>query len=205
MSLLAPNSATLAAESCIICNEPLLIQLDVEDVEEGEPGYIYDDVELPCRHHIHYECAREAYDESDGSVSQCPFCSQPLLIQGKFLVTVRNEGGVTEQFDLGADLQEQQYLAAHPQEALNEALLSMAFSGDLDAVKETLAQGADLDATQAKTGMTALHLCALNNDANIIRFLVEAGADKTVRAGNGMDALQLAISEGSHDAAYALQ
>jgi hypothetical protein len=205
MPLLATNTATTADECCIICNDPLLIQLDVEDIEEGSSGFIYDDVELLCHHHLHYDCAREAYDAASSNITQCPSCSHPLMTSGKFIVTVRNEGGVTENFDLGSDLAEQQYLASHPQEALNEAFLSMAFSGDLEAMQETLRQGADLDASQSATGMTALHLCALNNDANIIRFLVEAGADKTTLAGNGLSALQVAISEGSHDAAYALQ
>jgi hypothetical protein len=84
-------------DMCGICREPLLIS---SDADEG-PSEIIDDVELKCSHHFHWECvmthAREA-----GNVAACPLCGQSVLNDhGRFLVDIRNEGGVTGGFDMG--------------------------------------------------------------------------------------------------------
>ena len=164
-----------------------------------EEGSFYDDVELICSHHLHYDCARELHGQS--MHLRCPICEKSLLTDGKLLVTIRNEGGTTLEYDLGTDLEEQ---TGSPQDALNEAFLSFCFDSDMDAIKEVLADGADINALQRNTGMTGLHLCALNNDAQSIEYLLGKGADRTITAA-GTTPLNLAISEGSHEAAYALQ
>lgn len=199
-------------EICIVCNDSLRIQIDSED--EGDistdvggsgEGYIYDDVELPCRHHLHYDCARELHAQSRSAITRCPLCDRSLLTNGAIIVTVRNEGGVTTDFDLGQDLEEQRVLQANPELARNEAFLSFCFAGDHEAMRELLENGAEVDAVQQSTGMQGLHLCALNNDAHGIGMLLRAGAKRDGRSLDGSSALDIAIGEGSHDAAYALQ
>lgn len=205
-------------ELCIVCNDSLRIQIDSDSDEEGGEAirntrksqdtneqFIYDDIELPCHHHIHYDCARDLHAQSRSDITKCPVCQHSLLTNGRILVIVRNEGGVTTDFDLGQDLEEQAILQADPELARNEAFLSFCFSGDYDALTDLLQQGADVNAIQKGTGMNGLHLCALNNDAAGITELLRRGAKRDERAFNGSTALDLAISEGSHDAAYALQ
>ncbi|HSM60396.1 MAG TPA: ankyrin repeat domain-containing protein, partial [Longimicrobiales bacterium] len=67
---------------------------------------------------------------------------------------------------------------------------------DLDAVRSLVREGADVNAAQPD-GMTALHWAALNDDAAIVRLLVNAGADlaSTTRLG-GYTALHLAARGG---------
>lgn len=222
------SSRSSIDEICILCQQSLRIQIDDEDsveVDLSTTTYIYDDVELPCHHHIHYDCARDLYDQSIHPITTCPHCSHSLLTPaGQLLVTVRNEGGTTDHFDLGADLADQKEIASDPILARNEAFLSFCFSQDHEAMEELLSsndadtdtdvgrdarevtgRGADVDAVQRKTGMTGLHLCALNNDAHGIRLLLRHGARRDVRGLDGCTPLALAFSEGSHDAAYALQ
>lgn len=201
-------------ELCIICNDSLRLQVDSDEesspeIIDGpriiEEQYIYDDIEIPCQHHIHYDCARELYGQSHKSITQCPLCQKSLLTNGRVLVKVRNEGGITTDFDLGQDLEEQLILQADPELAKNEAFLSFCFASDHELIRELLAQGADVNAVQKATGMGGLHLCALNNDAIGIAELLKCGAYRDCKALDGSTALDLAISEGSHQAAYALQ
>lgn len=175
------------------------------DGNNDSEGYVYDDVELPCQHHLHYDCARDLHAQSRSAITKCPLCDTSLMTNGQILVTIRNEGGITTEFDLGQDLEEQRELSEHPELARNEAFLSFCFSGDHEAIRDLLKDGADVNAVQRHTGMNALHLCALNNDGASIRMLLEAGARRDVRGLDGSTALDLALNEGSHDAAYALQ
>lgn len=198
-------------EVCIICHDSLRLQADSDSDDEARDfpkdagAYIYDDVELPCRHHLHYDCARDLYGQSSAAITTCPLCNLSLLTHGRILVTVRNEGGVTEEFDLGQDLEEQQQLEADPILARNEAFLSFCFTSDHEAMKDLLRDGADANAVQRGTGMTGLHLCALNNDAAGITILLGAGAHRHIKGVDGGSPLDLAVAEGSHDAACALQ
>lgn len=202
-------------ELCIICNDSLRIQIDSDDeqlssddgaLEAGiEEQFIYDDIELPCHHHIHYDCARELYGQSRSAITKCPMCQHSLLTNDRILVIVRNEGGTTMNFDLGQDLEEQLALQSDPELARDEAFLSFCFASDHELILDLLQQGANVNAVQKATGMGGLHLCALNNDAVGIKELLNAGADRAGKALDGSTALDLAISEGSHDAAYALQ
>lgn len=198
---------TSPEESCIICNESLQILVDSDDEETSgsESHYVYDDVELPCGHHLHYDCARDLHAQSRAAITSCPSCQNTLLTNGTLLVTIRNEGGVTTRFDLGQDLEEQRMLQENPELARNEAFLSFCFASDHEAMADLLTDGAQVDAVQKETGMRGLHLCALNNDAQGIALLLRAGADREGRSLDGNRPLDIAISEGSHDAAYALQ
>lgn len=100
---------------CAICFDPLFIEVD--DEETGLASTIPDDVLLNCRrsmnlsgHHYHWACLQELDESGQWDRSACPFptCGgSPVDEQGKLLVTIRNEGGVTENFDLGAAFDEE--------------------------------------------------------------------------------------------------
>jgi len=59
----------------------------------------------------------------------------------------------------------------------DEDLLSAAYHGRLDAVQRALAAGADIEAADPDTGLTALHLAVGRSHLDIVQFLIEgAGA-----------------------------
>ena len=60
----------------------------------------------------------------------------------------------------------------------NEQLCDAASRGDLDAVKEALAQGASLKA-KGYADMTALTLAARDGQTHVVQFLLEQGAEVT--------------------------
>ena len=103
---------------CAICYEPLVIQVEDDDTDSGQPSTVPDDVLLHCRrselmlgHHFHWACLQELSEANSWDRRICPFpgCGgNPLNQQGKLLVTVRYEGGITENFDLGAAFDEDQ-------------------------------------------------------------------------------------------------
>lgn len=55
----------------------------------------------------------------------------------------------------------------------NAALLRSAQSGRLDLVKKALNEGADVGATDALDGVTALHIAVGTNNLPLVRYLVE--------------------------------
>ncbi len=192
-------------ETCVICDESLCIEIEEDDQDDPTtPSFIYDDVEFTCGHHVHYECYREAAN-IDRARCLASGCGRDILTHGKLVVTVRNEGGVTCNFDLGTDLEEQRTLEGDPEALANESFLSFMLQGDEEAAQAMLDKGAHVNAVHHVIGITALHLVAMNNDAAGIRFLLSRGADTEVRASNGQTPLEYAIAEGAHEAAIALQ
>jgi len=79
---------------------------------------------------------------------------------------------------------------------LNEDLVSVVRSGNLDAVKQTLAVGADVNAADA-CGMTPLMEASLRNRMKMVRFLLGHGADtEAVEKSFGCNALTFACLSG---------
>jgi hypothetical protein len=102
-SSLQPSTSTQSLDNCSICSEPLVILSAVasDDTDEQE---ILDDVLLRCGDHFHWECITSHYMEA-GDKNTCPSCAQLVTDeQGRLLVNVTNEGGVTNGFDLGAEI-----------------------------------------------------------------------------------------------------
>lgn len=59
----------------------------------------------------------------------------------------------------------------------DEDLLNAAYHGRLDAVQRALAAGADVEAADPETGLTALHLAVGRSHLEVVQFLIEeAGA-----------------------------
>ncbi len=86
----------------------------------------------------------------------------------------------------------------------NAPVADAAMRGDADAVRSLLREGADVNAPQGD-GMTALHWAALQNRADLVDLLTDAGAriEAETRIG-GFTPLHVASREGSADAIEAL-
>lgn len=63
-----------------------------------------------------------------------------------------------------------------PPDSLSLVLLAGAARGDLDAVNSALAQGAPVD-TRSPAGLTPLHVARINGREEVVRVLVEHGAE----------------------------
>lgn len=74
------------------------------------------------------------------------------------------------------------------------ALKAAAVRGDAEAVSAALADGADVNAAPA--GVSALHVAARLDDAEILRLLLDAGADPDARLSGGDTAAHLAVYGG---------
>ena len=55
----------------------------------------------------------------------------------------------------------------------NSRLISAAFRGEMDDVRQALKSGADIDAIDPDTGLSALHIAVGQNDLVLCRFLLE--------------------------------
>ena len=83
---------------------------------------------------ISRECFLEAY-----TVTECPNCSKDISSlspsgQQQVLCTVRNEGGVQEDFDILPSATEEAYLRTYPEERIAHAFLEFCREGDVDAI-----------------------------------------------------------------------
>jgi ankyrin repeat protein len=87
---------------------------------------------------------------------------------------------------------------------LDNALLEAAEKGDLPEVKRLLAGGADKDARRKFDGWTPLHLAAWKNHVDVVRCLLEAGADKNAKNDQGDTPIHWAVDLGHVDAVRCL-
>jgi ankyrin repeat protein len=86
--------------------------------------------------------------------------------------------------------------AAQPyREELTMSLIDAASRGDLAAVEQALAQGADLHALDSR-GQTALIAAAYGNHLAVAKRLIEAGADVNVQDRTQQSAYLISTSEG---------
>jgi len=72
------------------------------------------------------------------------------------------------------------------------SLVKMAMLGSVDAVKQLLADGADVDGSAPGTNWTALHAAASDGRTAIAKVLLEHGADVNRQSDNGNTPLHLA-------------
>ena len=66
---------------------------------------------------------------------------------------------------------------------------------NLNLVNDLIALGADLEWQDKEDGSTALHVCAYKNLPEILRMLIDAGADKTIPNNNGTLPYELADTQ----------
>ena len=81
-------------------------------------------------------------------------------------------------------------------EELGQELLTAVFDGDLQRVTEVLNEGADIN-YRGSHGETALHVAASDPTLDMVRLLLEKGADRTIRSSpdgdfEGRNALEVA-------------
>ena len=109
----------------------LVIPAPVSDDTNSEEttSTVPDIVEVPCYgasdggpHQFHWACLREEFEKtSDRSACPLAHCKRPILDgEGRLLVVVRNEGGVTEDFDLGQAFDEDKAEEDMPEELKKE-------------------------------------------------------------------------------------
>jgi len=125
----------MSTDVCAVCHDPLFIEVEADSDSEdhGTEESIPDDVELGCGCHFHWECILEAY-----AVTECPNCSKDTSslsnAQQQVLATVRNEGGVQQDFDILPSFTEEAYLRTYPEERVGHAFLEFCREGDVDAI-----------------------------------------------------------------------
>jgi len=88
------------------------------------------------------------------------------------------------------------YSANSVNEHGQQPLMIVAHQGHIDAARLLLDRGAVIDAAHAMSGNTALMGASSQGKAAMVRFLLENGADKTIRNLEGKDAAQLAAEAG---------
>jgi Ankyrin repeats (3 copies)/Ankyrin repeat len=79
-----------------------------------------------------------------------------------------------------------------PLRADGEVMLA-ARKGDVSALERAVKAGADVDAPGARRGYTALHVAVIRGDTQMVRRLLEMGANAGARADRGNHALGLAV------------
>jgi uncharacterized protein len=84
--------------------------------------------------------------------------------------------------------------------AINAAAAGPRVDRRPEIVQLLLARGAAVDGRGSPAGHTPLHEAAYNGDIPLIRLLLERGADRTARTGEGETALQIATKQGRHEA-----
>lgn len=75
-----------------------------------------------------------------------------------------------------------------------ERLREASCTGDEDTVLSLIREGVDVNNQHRLNGWTALHWAAKRNHANIARYLIQSGADKTLKTVKGESAIQLTES-----------
>jgi ankyrin repeat protein len=65
-----------------------------------------------------------------------------------------------------------------------------------DVVRLLVARGCPPDARASDVGYTPLHLAANNGNAELVEFLLQSGADRSLKTGSGETAHDLAIKQG---------
>lgn len=83
------------------------------------------------------------------------------------------------------------------------ALMDAAKAGDLDAVTDLLARGADITARSEKN-KTALHYAAANGHVDVVKLLISKGAEIDPRDRDGHTPLMLAAIYGCNHTVQAL-
>lgn len=135
----------------------------------------------------------------------CPHCQENVLSpQGTFIVNVRNEGGLTEGFDMGREIDEEMHLEANPELKREQAFLTLIQLRDFEEAERLLlgsddGEGGRVDVNACFEGgqTTALHMAAMNDDVDALRLLLSHGADKERRNEDRLTALDLAESVGA--------
>ena len=133
--------------TCVVCENPLMLLVDEEEQEEGEEdsvvpvtgssnaSYVDDDVHLHCGCHFHWQCLLDTSYE----ITSCPNCKANVMSADfngnqQLLCDLKNEGGLQEALDILPLLTEESYLRAYPEERKSRAFLDFCAQGDVPAI-----------------------------------------------------------------------
>ena len=72
-------------------------------------------------------------------------------------------------------------------------------------VRLLISRGAPVDGRGSPNGHTPLHEAAFNGDVSLVRLLLESGADRGLRTGDGQTALEIANLKGRDEVARLLR
>ena len=73
-----------------------------------------------------------------------------------------------------------------------------------DIIRLLIARGCPVDGRGSPSGHTPLHEAAFNGDVTLVRLLLDSGADRSLRTGDGQTALEIAGTQGRHEVAHLL-
>lgn len=118
-----------------------------------------------------------------------------IIILGLALVAFTNEIGATTVPASATSIEFANYE--------NTPLCSAIMKGDLDTVKKFVEYGSDVN--EKSNGLTPLMFAARYNKVEIIKYLVEKGADKELKDEKGNKALNYAEFSKSQDAVTCLK
>ena len=130
-------------------------------------------------------CDTETGDQAEVAGDQAEVAGDPAEVAGDPAEVAGDPAGVAGKDQLS-------------KEALNKKLFEGVLSGDFNAVKEALEQGAEVNAAQAS--FTPLHQAALRGHKEIVRLLLaQAGIDINATNNSGATALMFAASGGDKE------
>jgi ankyrin repeat protein len=72
-------------------------------------------------------------------------------------------------------------------------LIEAIIKNDITTVKKLLEKGVDPNFCEDKAGITPLHFAAQNNTMEIVKLLIAAGADVTIKNEEGLTAFDIAV------------
>jgi hypothetical protein len=81
----------------------------------------------------------------------------------------------------------------------------VAGNGDVLGARRLVAAGADVNKQHGEDGPTPLHLAAYMGHVEMLKVLVELGADVDAQAANGETALQFSVRSGKHQVVQVLR
>ena len=73
-----------------------------------------------------------------------------------------------------------------------------------EIIRLLIARGCPVDGRGSPKGHTPLHVAAFNGDLPLVRLLLDKGADRSLRTGDGQTAEEIAARHGRHEAARLL-
>ncbi|CZS88062.1 hypothetical protein WAI453_000460 [Rhynchosporium graminicola] len=146
---------------CRSCEQPLLITLDPESLDEATSSLVGqgqgltepDDLLLRCGCHFHWQCLLEESPQIALDLA-CPYCQQTIVStaagpsatnsaissepQPQIVTRYHNEGGIQENLDILALITEEAYLDANPAARPARAFMTMCAEGDIGGIVELL-------------------------------------------------------------------
>lgn len=82
---------------------------------------------------------------------------------------------------------------------INSDLESATSSGNVTEAGRLLANGADINATNRRNGITPLYAAVLSGHKDVVEFLVAKGADVNAKSNDGYTSLHAAAADGYKD------